>query len=129
MAARTATSAQLQQMAVNTARQRKNWLIHMHYVRHEYDRCLAIVEEELKDPTVRKQCEYALYIKALIKRQNGEIQESLKLFQDATTINPHNVQNLKQVSCAPSRVPPPSRSPCAHPDRTRPSLATPLRLP
>jgi Bardet-Biedl syndrome 4 protein len=33
----------------------------------------------------------------LIKRQQGQIAESLQLFQAATFLNPHNVANLKQV--------------------------------
>ena len=37
------------------------------------------------------------YIKALIKRQHGEIQESLQLFQMATCLNPRNPANLKQA--------------------------------
>ncbi|KAH8056721.1 hypothetical protein JL720_14191 [Aureococcus anophagefferens] len=41
--------------------------------------------------------EYPLYIKALIMRQQGKIQESLTLFQSATCLNPSNVANLKQV--------------------------------
>ena len=41
--------------------------------------------------------EYPIYIKALIKRQRGEINESLQLFQAATCLNPHNIANLKQV--------------------------------
>ena len=45
-------------------------------------------------------CEYAIYVKALIKRANGELQESLTLFQAATVLNPHNVANLKQVGRA-----------------------------
>ena len=38
-----------------------------------------------------------IYVKALIKRQRGEIQDSLQLFQAATCLNPHNICNLKQV--------------------------------
>ena len=34
---------------------------------------------------------------ALIRRQQGQIQESLQLFQAATCLNPNNVANLKQV--------------------------------
>ena len=41
--------------------------------------------------------EYPIYVKALIKRQRGEINESLQLFQAATCLNPHNIANLKQV--------------------------------
>lgn len=42
-------------------------------------------------------CEYAIYTKALIKRQQGQVAESLQLFQQAACLNPHNVANLKQV--------------------------------
>ena len=42
-------------------------------------------------------CEYPIYVKALVQRRRGRIQESLQLFQAATALNPHNVQNLKQV--------------------------------
>lgn len=34
---------------------------------------------------------------ALIKRQRGDIQDSLQLFQAATCLNPNNINNLKQV--------------------------------
>lgn len=44
-------------------------------------------------PVVAVSCRPA----ALIKRQQGQIQESLQLFQAATCLNPHNVCNLKQV--------------------------------
>ena len=45
----------------------------------------------------RGRSEYPIYVKALIKRQRGEVAESLLLFQAATCLNPHNVANLKQV--------------------------------
>ena len=111
-----------------TLREKLNWLIHMQYVRQDYDACLATIEDHLKvqissshnasaarrmPPTcaitmsrttrrlLRKDCrglsEYPIYVKALIKRQRGEIAESLQLFQAATCLNPHNVANLKQV--------------------------------
>jgi Bardet-Biedl syndrome 4 protein len=42
-------------------------------------------------------CEYAIYVKALILRQRGQIQESLSLFQATVMLNPNNPANLKQV--------------------------------
>ena len=57
--------------------------------------CLALIEKVLAE--FKGMCEYPIYIKALIKRQQGQIQESLQLFQAATALNPHNVANLKQV--------------------------------
>ena len=114
-----------------TLREKVNWLIHMQYVRQDYDACLTTIEDLLKvsvQPPGREAAhraprtprssphtppdaphasgfvqdcrglsEYPIYVKALIKRQRGEIAESLQLFQAATCLNPHNVANLKQV--------------------------------
>lgn len=57
--------------------------------------CLALIEQVLAE--FNGMCEYPIYIKGLIKRQQGQIHESLQLFQAATALNPHNVANLKQV--------------------------------
>lgn len=81
--------------AASTIRERRNWLIHLLYVRQEYDECLKVCDETLR--TCNGLAEYALYVKALIRRQQGRIQESLLLFQAATALNPHNIANLKQV--------------------------------
>lgn len=79
-----------------TEREKRNWLIHMLYVRHEFIECLKVIEEALEE--CRGQAEYALYVKALIRRQQGAIAESLQLFQAATYLNPQNPANLKQVA-------------------------------
>eukprot|EP01043_Picozoa_sp_COSAG02_P004109 COSAG02_NODE_105_length_36393_cov_15.694495_14_plen_381_part_00 len=83
-------------MASNTtSREKRNWLIHLLYIRQDYKECMKAVEEQLAE--CNGQSEYALYVKALIKRQNGQILESLHLFQNATALNPHSAANLKQV--------------------------------
>lgn len=79
----------------STLYHRKNWQIHLLYVRQEFDQCLEIIEEQLA--ACRGLCEYPIFVKALITRQRGEIQLSLTLFQAATCLNPHNIQNMKQV--------------------------------
>ena len=76
-------------------REKHNWLIHMQYVRQDFDTCLQTIEAQLKE--CKGMSEYPIYVKALIKRQHGEIQESLQLFQAATCLNPQNIANLKQV--------------------------------
>uniref|UniRef100_A0A7S3GDF2 Uncharacterized protein n=1 Tax=Palpitomonas bilix TaxID=652834 RepID=A0A7S3GDF2_9EUKA len=81
--------------APSTLREKKNALIHRLYIRQDYDDCLKVIEEQLKE--CKGLCEYPIYVKALIKRQRGQINESLQLFQAATVLNPHNVANLKQV--------------------------------
>ena len=84
--------------AAASIRERRNWLIHLLYVRQEYAECMSLVEEQLRE--AGGLCEYALYVKALMKRAEGELHESLALFQAATMISPQNVSNLKQVGRA-----------------------------
>ncbi|KAA0192276.1 hypothetical protein HAZT_HAZT010886 [Hyalella azteca] len=75
---------------------RRNWLVHLHYVRCEYDDCLRLTKELLAE--TRGMCEYANYVQALILRHQGKIHESLELFQLCNVLNPKSVQNLKQMA-------------------------------
>ena len=77
------------------APERHNWRIAQLYARNEFDDCLTVVEQALS--TSGGLNEYPLYVKALITRQRGEIQQALELFQAATCLNPSNIRNLKQV--------------------------------
>ena len=81
--------------ASSTATISSNWLIHALYTRQEYTGCLKHIDELIA--STHGQCEYGIYIKALISRQQGRINDSLLLFQQATLLNPHNINNLKQV--------------------------------
>ncbi|PNW76079.1 hypothetical protein CHLRE_12g548650v5 [Chlamydomonas reinhardtii] len=76
-------------------RDKRNYQLHLLYTRQEFEECLKQIDKVLEETDGL--CEYAIYIKALIMRHRGKIQESLALFQQATAINPHNVANLKQV--------------------------------
>ena len=76
--------------------ERRNWLVHLHYARKEYPICKALINEILDESDGL--CEYALYVKALILREEGEIQESLDAFQQCVQINQNNTNNLKQVA-------------------------------
>ncbi|QDZ25957.1 hypothetical protein HOP50_20g85060 [Chloropicon primus] len=74
---------------------RDNHKIHLEYTNREFETCLQHIEEVLD--ANEGLAEYPLYVKALIRRRQGKIQESLQLFQKATALNPSNVLNLKQV--------------------------------
>lgn len=53
-------------MAASTITQEKrNWQIHLMYVRHEFDECLAVIEAQLKE---NKLCEYPIYVKGALSR-------------------------------------------------------------
>ncbi|XP_067002347.2 Bardet-Biedl syndrome 4 protein [Anabrus simplex] len=74
----------------------RNWLIHDHYCREEYDICKVLIQEELEKSN--GMCEYANYLLGLILRHEGKIQESLEYFQTCHTLNPKSVDNIKQVA-------------------------------
>ncbi|OCT87095.1 Bardet-Biedl syndrome 4 protein homolog [Xenopus laevis] len=76
--------------------ERRNWLIHLHYVRKDYDSCKVAIKEQLQ--ATQGVCEYAIYVQALILRLEGKIQESLELFQTCAVLNPTSSDNLKQVA-------------------------------
>ncbi|KAL8570486.1 Bardet-Biedl syndrome 4 protein [Nucella lapillus] len=76
--------------------ERRNWLIHLHYVQREFDKCKSLIRELLSESG--GMCEYAVYVQALILRQEGKIQESLELFQTCTLLSPQSADNLKQVA-------------------------------
>ncbi|XP_070537320.1 BBSome complex member BBS4-like [Ptychodera flava] len=76
--------------------ERRNWLIHLHYVRKEYDTCKSLIKEQLQE--TQGMCEYAVYVQGLIMRLEGRIQESLELFQTCSLLNPQSTDNLKQVA-------------------------------
>jgi Bardet-Biedl syndrome 4 protein len=83
-------------MASATLRDKANWLIHQHFARGEVEPALRLIEESLR--AFNALCEYPLFVKGLIRRQQGHVQEALQLFQAATALNPRNPANLKQVA-------------------------------
>lgn len=40
--------------------ERRNWLIHMHFVRKEFELCKQLIREQLEE--TRGMCEYANYV-------------------------------------------------------------------
>ena len=76
-------------------REQRNWLINLLYVRYEFEECKKVIEEQLRESD--GMCEYAIYVKALMLRQEGRIHESLELFQAVTCLSPGSATNLRQV--------------------------------
>eukprot|EP01052_Picozoa_sp_SAG31_P040655 SAG31_NODE_5941_length_2247_cov_1.585661_1_plen_75_part_00 len=59
-------------MSANTTlRERRNWHIHLLYIRHDFKDCLKLIEQQLQECS--GMCEYAVYTKALIRRQQGQV--------------------------------------------------------
>ncbi|KZC06509.1 Bardet-Biedl syndrome 4 protein like protein [Dufourea novaeangliae] len=73
-----------------------NWLLHRHYTRHEYKTCKILIDQELSSSKGHN--EYANYLKGLILRREGKVQDSLNCFQAAYNVNSTNVNNVKQIA-------------------------------
>ncbi|XP_016767910.1 Bardet-Biedl syndrome 4 protein homolog isoform X1 [Apis mellifera] len=73
-----------------------NWLLHRHYTRHEYKTCKILIDQELIKSNGHN--EYANYLKGLILRREGKIQDSLNYFQTAYNVNSTNINNVKQIA-------------------------------
>jgi Bardet-Biedl syndrome 4 protein len=82
-------------MASTTVRERRNWLIHSHFLRHEHDEALKLIEEALH--ACGGLCEYALTAKAAIRRLRGAVSESLQLSQAALCLSPRSLPSMKAV--------------------------------
>ncbi|XP_052502516.1 Bardet-Biedl syndrome 4 protein isoform X2 [Budorcas taxicolor] len=76
--------------------EKQNWLIHLYYIQKDYEACKAVIKEQLQE--THGLCEYAIYVQALIFRLEGNIQESLRLFQMCAFLSPQCADNLKQVA-------------------------------
>ncbi|CAM9161315.1 unnamed protein product [Chrysoparadoxa australica] len=74
----------------------RNAFIHMAYLRGDAKECLSLIEEQLRE--TKGLSEYPLYMKAVVLREEGRVQEALSLFQAATCMAPTNPSNLKQVA-------------------------------
>ncbi|XP_043276787.1 Bardet-Biedl syndrome 4 protein [Venturia canescens] len=74
----------------------RNWLLHKYYTRHEYRICKTLIEEELVKSNGHN--EYANYLKGLILRREGRIQDSLDSFQNSYGVNSTNVNNVRQIA-------------------------------
>ena len=76
--------------------ERRNWLIHNHYVRKEFELCKTIIRTVSEE--TKGMCEYANYIQGLILRHEGKIQESLEMFQICNILNPNSSDHIKQLA-------------------------------
>ncbi len=76
--------------------ERRNWLIHSHFVRGEHEVCKSVIRQQLEE--TRGMCEYANYVQGVILRQEGKIQESLEMFQICNILNPNSAEHIKQMA-------------------------------
>ena len=82
-------------MNKNSKKQNKNWLIFLYFVQNNYEECLKVIQEVLQDTNMRS--EFANYIKGIILRSQGKINDSLQMFKWTQRLNPFSLENIKQV--------------------------------
>jgi Bardet-Biedl syndrome 4 protein len=75
-----------------------NWLLYDLFIRKEYDECLNLLNKLSKEHDSSKmESEYALHIRALIKRHRGEINESSELLKKCFSFNSSNTDVMKEI--------------------------------
>ena len=47
--------------------ERRNWLIHLHYIRKDYETCKVLITEQLAESN--GMCEYAVYVQGMLLMQ------------------------------------------------------------
>lgn len=73
----------------------RNAYLHYCYTRKDFPECLRVIEDQLRETS--GQSEYSLYIKGLILRNQGRLEESLFTFQAAICLNIKSIDTLKQI--------------------------------
>ncbi|MCQ2819308.1 MAG: tetratricopeptide repeat protein [archaeon] len=73
-----------------------NYLAHYYFVRNEFVECLATLSKCSKTDNNFEDF-YSIFIKALIKRNEGDINESLKLFKQSYTLNDSSYYILRET--------------------------------
>ncbi|KAJ6644549.1 Bardet-Biedl syndrome 4 protein like, partial [Pseudolycoriella hygida] len=79
---------------INKATPNMNWLIHTMYARQEYQFCKEIIAQQMEETYDQ---EYLFYIKGLIARTEGDLQESFRCLQKSIELNPMNYENFKEI--------------------------------
>ncbi|XP_057323630.1 Bardet-Biedl syndrome 4 protein isoform X2 [Microplitis mediator] len=74
----------------------RNWALHRHYIRHQYQISASMIRKELIRSNERN--EYATYIMGILYRKEGKIQESLYYFQKSYHMNSTKLSNVKQIA-------------------------------
>lgn len=82
-------------MQKSPSKESRNWLIFILYVRNEFDECLKVIEDIIKESNNRN--DVASYIKGLILRSRGEVIKSLEVFKWSQRLNPVSMEVVKQV--------------------------------
>jgi len=41
-----------------------DWLLHLHYIRHQHEICLKMIEERIKE--TKNRCEYPIHVKVIL---------------------------------------------------------------
>lgn len=77
----------------------EHYRIHKLYSRGDHDECLALIEQCVGRPNSAP-LRYPIFVKAMILRQQGHINESLRVLEHSVRLDPGNAQNLKQVGCS-----------------------------
>jgi Bardet-Biedl syndrome 4 protein len=72
-----------------------NWMIYTLFLKKDFDSCLEMINKYSREDGLEAQ--FATYLKALIKRYSGDINESLDLLRKCYSFNESNILIMKEI--------------------------------
>ncbi|VDM96433.1 unnamed protein product [Thelazia callipaeda] len=74
---------------------RKNFILHQHFIRRDFSACKALIKEMSDD--YKCMSEYPFYVRGKIARIEGNFREALYWFEKARSLNPMNCTYLREI--------------------------------
>lgn len=73
-----------------------NWMIYRLFLRKDFDECINLINKYSKEQG-SLESQFSIYIKSLIKRYNGEVNESLDLLRKCYSYNESDIMIMKEI--------------------------------
>jgi len=74
-----------------------NWKIHKLFIRQNFKECIELMNKYSKEPDSVIESQFSLFIRSLIKRFNGEINESLEIQRKCYNYNENDISIMKEI--------------------------------
>ena len=72
-----------------------NWMLYLVFLKGEYEECLDLMSKYSKEGNLESN--FAIYLRSLIKRNKGDLNESLELLRKCYSFNENNNDLLEDI--------------------------------
>jgi Bardet-Biedl syndrome 4 protein len=72
-----------------------NWMLYLIFLKGEYEECLDLMSKHSKEGNIESN--FSIYLRSLIKRNKGDLNESLELLRKCYSFNENNNDLLEDI--------------------------------